>query len=74
MMTTEIRVVHGIEPPIAREVYAYPYAQMEVGDSFSVPVGAYRKVLNANTRASKRLGWKFSARREGEFVRIWRIR
>lgn len=74
MMMTEIRVVHGVEPPKVREVYSYPYAEMDVGDSFVVPVLAYRKVLNANTRAGKRLGWKFSARKEGEYLRVWRVR
>ena len=74
MMMTEIRVVHGVEPPKPREVFVYPHAEMDVGDSFVVHAVAYRKVLNANTRAAKRLGYKFSARREGELLRVWRVK
>ena len=54
-------------------VYAYPYESMEVGDSFTVPVIARAKVLNANYRASKKLGFKFSSKSEGELLRVWRI-
>jgi hypothetical protein len=53
-------------------VYAYPYEEMDVGDSFCVPLGARAKVLNANYRAGKRLGRVFTAKTEGEQVRVWR--
>ena len=75
----EIQVDRGLEPPKPREVLAYPYLEMEVGDSFAVPVAARRKVLNANCKAAKRYGWRFVARtevdsRSGEvMVRTWRI-
>ena len=59
--------------PNPRVVYAYPYESMEVGDSFTVPVTARAKVLNANYRASKRLGVKFSSKSEGDVLRVWRI-
>jgi hypothetical protein len=55
-------------------VYAYPYEEMDVGDSFVVPVVARAKVLNANYRAGRRLGWRFEARTEGDVVRVWRVR
>jgi len=60
--------------PSPRVVYAYPYEEMDVGDSFVVPVSARAKVLNANYRAGKRLGWRFEARTEGDVVRVWRVR
>ena len=60
--------------PSPRVVYAYPYEEMDVGDSFVVPVSARAKVLNANYRAGKRLGWRFEARTEGDQVRVWRVR
>ena len=53
-------------------MYAYPYEDMEVGDSFTVPVTARAKVLNANYRAGKRLQRVFIARTEGESIRVWR--
>ena len=72
-MITEIALETGRPVPVARVVYAYPYEEMDVGDSFCVPVGARQKVLNANYRASKRLGLRFMAKTEGEVVRVWRI-
>jgi len=53
-------------------VYAYPYEDMEVGDSFTVPLEARAKVLNANYRAGKRLGRVFTAKTDGNQVRVWR--
>ena len=44
-----------------------------MGDSFTVPVTARAKVLNANYRAGKRLGFKFSSKAEGEYLRVWRV-
>ena len=67
-----IEVERGLEMPTPRVVYSYPYEEMDVGDSFTVPVAARQKVLNANYRASKRLGLKFMAKTEGDIVRIWR--
>ena len=67
-----IEVERGLEMPTPRVVYSYPYEEMDVGDSFTVPVAASQKVLNANYRASKRLGLKFMAKTEGDIVRIWR--
>ena len=69
----EIKRESGYAIPAARVVYAYPYEDMEVGDSFTVPVTARAKVLNANYRAGKRLGRYFAARTEGEQVRVWRM-
>ena len=64
----------GIRMPQPRVVYAYPYEEMDVGDSFVVPVSARKKLLNANYRASKRLGCGFTAKTEGEYIRVWRTR
>jgi hypothetical protein len=72
MAIQEIELERGIEMPTARVVYAYPYEEMDVGDSFTVPVSARQKVLNANYRASKRLGCRYMAKTEGEVIRVWR--
>lgn len=71
-MITEIVMESGIQMPKARVVYAYPYEEMDVGDSFVVPLDARAKVLNANYRAGKRLGRVFTAKTDGEQVRVWR--
>ena len=71
-MITEIGIESGVPAPKMRVVYAYPYEDMDVGDSFCVPLEARAKVLNANYRAGKRLGRVFTAKTEGEQVRVWR--
>ena len=71
-MITELVLESGVSMPKARVVYAYPYEDMDVGDSFCVPLEARAKVLNANYRAGKRLGRVFTAKTDGEQVRIWR--
>lgn len=71
-MSEVIAVERGVGMPSPRVVYAYPYEAMDVGDSFTVPVAARQKVLNANWRAGKRLGMRFEARTEGDVVRVWR--
>ena len=74
MAIQEIELERGIEMPKDRVVYAYPYEEMDVGDSFCVPLEARAKVLNANYRAGKRLGRVFTAKTEGDQVRVWRTR
>jgi len=58
--------------PVPEGKKRYPYASMEVGDSFFVDSGKLQVVCNANYRASKRLGMQFIARKEPEGVRVWR--
>ena len=72
MMITAIEVESGVPAPKMRVVFAYPYEDMEVGDSFVVPLDARAKVLNANYRAGKRLGRVFTAKTDGSQVRVWR--
>jgi len=52
---------------------SYPYKQMEVGDSFFVDDTPMQVVLNSNYRMGSKLKMKFTARREGAGVRVWRI-
>ena len=73
MTMQAIELERGIGMPIPRVVYSYPYEEMDVGDSFTVPVAARQKVLNANYRAGKRLGLRFMAKTEGDVVRVWRV-
>lgn len=58
--------------PLPEPRKKYPYANMDIGDSFFVPAGKMQIVCNANYRASKKLGFKFIARCEPEGVRVWR--
>ena len=59
--------------PEVRKKNVYPYKQMDVGDSFFLENTKKQIVFNNNYRASKTLGMKFTARVEGDGVRVWRI-
>ena len=59
MKIQAIELSKGVDLPKPRVVFAYPYGEMDVGDSFVVPAEYRAKVLNANYRAGKRLGRKF---------------
>jgi hypothetical protein len=59
--------------PLPKPHFRYPYGAMQVGDSFLVPGGKLQIVCNANYRAGKRLGRRFTARKDGDGVRVWRL-
>ena len=67
--------VDGPMPDAAftRQRLNYPYDEMDVGHSFFVAGGKIQQVCNSNARAAKRFGAKFTARREDDGVRVWRI-
>jgi len=73
---TEIRIDSGIPVPEmkkgGRGNGKYPYNDLKVGESFLVTDLAMQSVCNKNWRYGKRLGRRFVARSEGEFVRVWR--
>jgi hypothetical protein len=69
----KLTIEKSIAIPSKREIFKYPYLEMEVGDSFTAPKAARAKVLNANYRASKSLGIELTARTEGELIRVWRV-
>lgn len=58
-----------------RDPSIWPHAGMEIGQSFWIATEdrVYGTVLNANARYAKRLGWRFTARKENGGVRVWRI-
>lgn len=64
--------------PIPRLAYfprnKYPWADMEVGDSFVVSLSTHHTVYKASIYASKRFGFDFTIRKTNEGVRIWRIK
>ena len=68
-----IMVEKGIALPSQKVVRKYPHEEMAVGDSFFLVGIQMQVVLNANWRAQKRLGWRFTARKEGEGIRVWRM-
>ena len=78
----------GIPVPVRAPKVAYPLAEMEVGDSFLVPVdfttdtpeakavakATARSVNSAVTAATKKSeGSKFAARKVEGGIRVWRV-
>lgn len=51
----------------------YPWAEMEVGDSFFAADGVRSRVAAAAQNHRRRYGRRFAVRVEGDGVRVWRI-
>ena len=66
-------VESGVEVPKVRRKHSFPYAQMNVGDSFLAEDVAIGAMCNYNKRNGAKLGMKFVAKKEGDAVRVWRI-
>jgi hypothetical protein len=72
----EYKIERGIEiPDRARGKAKYPFAEMEVGDSFAFPVATLEKVRAACSWAGTRSNpkRKFSVRKHGSACRCWRV-
>ena len=55
----------------------YPFAQMEVGQSFlagAVKAGTIRSAIGAWMKAHKDEGFKFAVRETDAGVRVWRVK
>ena len=63
-------------PPRKSRVSAYPFAEMNVGDSFVVPptenAPALTTLRNAAAQAKKKLGFKFVVAETYDGIRVWR--
>ena len=68
-----IEIERGVPVPRVNVQRKYPHDDMAVGDSFYLEGVGMKIVLNSNWRAQKRLGWRFTARKEGEGIRVWRV-
>ena len=52
----------------------YPFSELEVGDSFTVPVGVRKRVGAAAERWKKRHpGWDYRCRSAAKTTRLWRV-
>jgi hypothetical protein len=69
MDTVEIET--GVALP--RKLPVLPYTQLQVGESFLVVDRVMRTVLNLNYKMGKKLGRKFTCRKEEKGIRVWRI-
>ena len=69
-----IKIEKGLPIRLLRKrASKYPFAKMEVGDSFFVD-GAKSGVLAARCAYWNKLGCRFIARTEGTGARVWRIK
>lgn len=75
------QITKGIPiPAAARTRSRYPFAEMEIGDSFAVfvheeaPSKVADRVKRAGYAAGKKVGKKFRAAPQGDTtVRVWRV-
>jgi hypothetical protein len=76
--TNVFEIEKDIPVPPARNKVTYPFADMEVGDSFFVPcdpdgvLKTERRVSAAAAQYRRRMSVKFVTRREETGVRVWR--
>jgi hypothetical protein len=61
-------------PPSHSSMVRYPFAEMKVGESFTLPKGQQRKLrVAASHFKGRNPGWDYVTRIEGDQVRLWRI-
>lgn len=53
--------------------WKYPFANMQIGDSFVVPDCPRDRIDGAIYKARRVLGWSFAKRKEGTGYRVWRV-
>jgi hypothetical protein len=69
-----MKIEKGIPLPNTRAHQRWPFREMEVGDSFSVPLGDNRRVRNAACAFERaNPGVKFTVRKLDGEHRVWRI-
>jgi hypothetical protein len=62
-----------LPPPKRGPEATFPWQSMEVGDSFLVEGRSQSSVASHGSLAGQRYGRKFTTRKEGDGVRVWRI-
>lgn len=75
-MDPSFKIERGVAVPAARKrITRYPFAEMEIGDSFLAPVQKATSAASAARIYGRINGRKLVARREGDdgAVRIWRV-
>jgi hypothetical protein len=77
-MNVPFKIEKGVPiPPRRGRQSKYPVAELGSGESFLVPVGAFKKpqsVVSTLYAAAKRSGVKVSVRIMDDGVRVWRIK
>lgn len=66
----EIKIDKEIPIPVRNK---WPFASMQVGDSFAVSRDIKSRLYSAVYFARKQLGHKFVTKQVGDIVRCWRV-
>jgi hypothetical protein len=71
-MDEDIRIEKNIPMPVVKKQNKYPFAEMEVGDSFFVK-GVKEATIRAYSHVqARKLNRTYIVRAENEGVRVWR--
>lgn len=69
-----IQIDKGVPlPPTHNTMRGYPFASMEVGDSFAVTHDKERSIRTIAARTGEKFGWRFAVRKFDHEVRVWRV-
>lgn len=69
----KVKIEKGVPIPTLRTEKDYPYPDMVVGDSFKVEGVTLNQMCYQNRKWSRKLGWQFTTKKDGNGVRVWRI-
>lgn len=74
MKKSDFKIEKGIPCPKRYQPQLHlPFADMQVGDSFSLETDQYTRVTGGASYYSARHNKKFSIRRDGSKYRCWRV-
>lgn len=68
------KIEKGVALPKEKVKHVYPHEDLQVGESFLVPGGNMNVLCNYNRIKGKRLDRQFVCRKEGDGIRVWRVR
>jgi len=70
-----LKIESNVPMPSRRKSSIYPFASMQVGDSFFVCDGRHPRSISTHmsTTAQRHRPKRFCTRQEGDGIRVWRI-
>lgn len=71
---SKYQIEKNVRFPKRGDGYKYPWKEMEVGDSFTVPAEERARAANsADLYRRNNDKWLYKSKKEGNLVRFWRI-
>lgn len=68
-----IKVDEAVPMPTGIFTRKYPYADLEVGQSFLAPEANHNSIRAGASQYGKKLSRRFSVRKTQEGIRVWRV-